>query len=148
MRLARSRVGIGPTIRISRRHKWELYREVRTLARAAGLALADKPASACLSSRIEYGRAITIEGLGQVEHAEAALHAMGFMQVRVRHHGELARVEIDRNDLERALSISMLDRITAAVKAEGFAYVTLDTQGYRSGSMNDVIPVTSIVAAG
>ena len=123
-------------------------REVRTLARAAGLALADKPASACLSSRIEYGRPVTIEGLGQVERAEDALHAMGFVQVRVRHHGELARVEIARNDLERALSISMLDRITAAVKAEGFVYVALDTQGYRSGSMNDVIPVTSIAAAG
>jgi uncharacterized protein len=121
--------------------------EIRTLARAAGLALADKPASACLSSRIEYGRAVTVEALRQVEHAEDALHAMGFAQVRVRHHGELARVEIDRNDLQRALSLAMLDRITAAVKAAGFVYVTLDTQGYRSGSMNDVVRVEAIVPA-
>lgn len=118
--------------------------EIRTLARAARLELADKPASACLSSRIEYGRAVTPEALGQVERAEDALHGMGFVQVRVRHHGELARVEVDRSDLERALSIAMLDRITTAVKAAGFVYVALDTQGYRQGSMNDVIPAAAI----
>jgi uncharacterized protein len=123
-------------------------REIRRLARASGLALADKPASACLSSRIEYGRAVTVEALGQVERAEDALHAMGFMQVRVRHHGELARIEIERTELQRALSVAMFDRITAAVKAAGFVYVTLDMQGYRSGSMNAVIPVAQIAAAG
>jgi uncharacterized protein len=121
--------------------------EIRALARAAGLALADKPASACLSSRIEYGRAVTVDALGRVERAEAALHAMGFTQVRVRHHGELARIEIERTELPRALTVAMLDRITSAVKAAGYVYVTLDAQGYRSGSMNDVIPVTAIVAA-
>ncbi|MGD0798606.1 MAG: ATP-dependent sacrificial sulfur transferase LarE [Acidobacteriaceae bacterium] len=120
--------------------------EIRTLAREAGLALADKPASACLSSRIEYGRPVTAENLGQVERAEDALHALGFAQVRVRHHGDLARVEIAREDLPRALSMAMLDRITAAVQAAGFLYVTLDTHGYRSGSMNDVLPVLAVGA--
>jgi len=120
--------------------------EIRALAREAGLSLADKPASACLSSRIEYGRPVTVENLSQVERAEDALHALGFAQVRVRHHGELARVEIAREDLPRALTIAMLDRITAALRVVGFTYVTLDMQGYRSGSMNDVLPVSAVGA--
>lgn len=114
--------------------------EVRELARAAGLELWDKPASACLASRIEYGRMVTPENLLQVERAEAALHELGFPQVRVRHHGKLARIEIARADLPRALHLSVLDAVTAAVRKAGFVYVTLDTQGYRSGSMNDVLP--------
>ncbi|WP_158789578.1 ATP-dependent sacrificial sulfur transferase LarE [Granulicella sp. L46] len=122
--------------------------EIRVLAREAGLSLADKPSSACLSSRIEYGREVTAENLAQVERAEEALHALGFAQVRVRHHGNLARVEVAREDLERALTLSMLDRMTEAVRAAGFLYSTLDTQGYRSGSMNDVLPVTAIAQAG
>jgi uncharacterized protein len=113
--------------------------EIRSLARAAGLSLADKPASACLSSRIEYGRPVTRENLSQVEQAEEALHALGFPQVRVRHHGDLARIEIARLDLPRALSLDTLDRITAALRPLGFTYITLDTQGYRSGSMNAVL---------
>lgn len=121
--------------------------EIRTLAREAGLALADKPASACLSSRIEYGRAVTPENLSQVEQAEDALHALGFLRVRVRHHGDLARVEIAREDLPRALSLDVLDRITGALRPLGFTYLTLDTQGYRSGSMNDVLPVSAVTAA-
>ena len=121
--------------------------EIRTLARAAGLAVSDKPASACLSSRIEYGRPVTAAALEQVEHAEEALHTLGFTQVRVRHHGDLARVEIARHELPMALSIDMLDRLTVAIRAAGFVYVTLDTQGYRSGSMNDVLPVSAIAAA-
>ena len=121
--------------------------EIRTLARSSGLSLADKPASACLSSRIEYGRAVTTENLSQVERAEDELHALGFLHVRVRHHGELARVEIARHDLPRALTLDMLDRITAALRPLGFTYITLDTQGYRSGSMNDVLPVSSIASA-
>ena len=122
--------------------------EIRMLAREAGLSLADKPASACLSSRIEYGREVTAENLAQVEKAEEALHALGFAQVRVRHHGNLARVEIAREDLPRALTLQALDRITEMVRGAGFLYVTLDTQGYRSGSMNDVLPVTAIAQAG
>lgn len=122
--------------------------EIRQLAGEARLSLADKPASACLASRIEYGRPVTRENLSQVEQAEAALHALGFRQVRVRHHGELARVEIARSELPRALSVEALDRITAALRPLGFRYVTLDTQGYRSGSMNEVLPASAIVPAG
>ena len=122
--------------------------EIRMLAREAGLSLADKPASACLSSRIEYGRTVTAENLAQVERAEEALHALGFMQVRVRHHGDLARIEIARGDLARALTLSMLDAMTDALRGAGFLYVTLDTQGYRSGSMNDVLPIAAIAQAG
>jgi uncharacterized protein len=121
--------------------------EIRTLARQAGLKLAEKPASACLSSRIEYGRPVTVENLSQVEQAEDALHGLGFAQVRVRHHGDLARIEIARNDLPQALSLAMLDRITAALRPIGFVYITLDTQGYRSGSMNDVLPVSALLSA-
>jgi len=122
--------------------------DIRTLARNAGLHLWDKPASACLSSRIEYGRPVTAENLMQVERAEAALHALGFPQVRVRHHGELARIEIARADLSRALDVAVLDQITDAVRAAGFLYVTLDTQGYRSGSMNAVLPVAELLGPG
>jgi uncharacterized protein len=121
--------------------------EIRTLARDAGLSLADKPASACLSSRIEYGRPVTAENLAQVEQAEEALHALGFMQVRVRHHGDLARIEIARDDLARALTLTLLDAMTDALRPIGFLYVTLDTQGYRSGSMNDMLPATAIASA-
>ena len=121
--------------------------EIRTLAREANLTLWDKPASACLSSRIEYGRPVTRENLTQVEQAEAALHALGFQQVRVRHHGDLARIEISRPELPRALSIETLDRITAALRPLGFLYITLDTQGYRSGSMNEVLPANAIRSA-
>ena len=121
--------------------------EVRQLAHEAGLELWDKPASACLSSRIEYGRPVTRESLNQVERAEEALHRLGFRQVRVRHHGNLARVEIARADLPRALSMDVLDSITDALRRAGFVYVTLDTQGYRSGSMNDVLPASAITPA-
>ncbi|WP_348266071.1 ATP-dependent sacrificial sulfur transferase LarE [Edaphobacter paludis] len=122
--------------------------EIRQLAHEAGLKVWDKPASACLSSRIEYGRPVTRENLSQVEQAEEALHALGFQQVRVRHHGDLARIEIAREELPRALSLETLDRITAALRAIGFLYITLDTQGYRSGSMNDILPAASITPAG
>jgi uncharacterized protein len=121
--------------------------EIRQLAREAGLELWDKPASACLSSRIEYGRPVTRESLAQVERAEEALHGLGFPQVRVRHHGDLARIEIARADLPHALNMDVLDRITDAVRRAGFVYVTLDTRGYRSGSMNDVLPASAITPA-
>ena len=128
---------------------------IRALAQAAGLTVWDKPASACLSSRIEYGRPVTAEALRAVELAEEALRALGFRQLRVRHHGELARVELERSELTNALSLAMLARITEAVRAAGFTYVTLDTQGYRSGSMNetldksanDLLPATAILSA-
>jgi pyridinium-3,5-biscarboxylic acid mononucleotide sulfurtransferase len=125
--------------------------EIRTLAQQAGLKVWDKPASACLASRIEYGRPVTRENLSQVEQAEEALHALGFRQLRVRHHGDLARVEIFRSELSRALSLEMLDRITAALRPLGFLYITLDTEGYRSGSMNqslpEIVPASAIRSA-
>jgi uncharacterized protein len=121
--------------------------EIRTLAREAGLSLADKPASACLSSRLEYGRPVTTEALAQVEQAEDALHAMGFKRVRVRHHGELARVEIAREDMPRALQLETLDEMTEALRGVGFHYTTLDTHGYRTGAMNEVLPVAAIARA-
>ena len=121
--------------------------EIRQLAREANLSLADKPASACLASRIEYGRPVSRENLTQVELAEAALHALGFPQVRVRHHGDVARIEIAIEDLPRALNLAVLEAMTAAIKPLGFLYVTIDTQGYRSGSMNDVLPASAITPA-
>jgi uncharacterized protein len=120
--------------------------EIRTLARAAGLSLADKPASACLSSRIEYGRLVTTEALAQVEAAEAELHALGFTQLRVRHHGELARIELTRDELPRALSLDLFDRISHELRALGFRYITLDLEGFRSGSMNALLPVSELSA--
>jgi uncharacterized protein len=119
--------------------------EVRALAQSLSLSVWDKPASACLSSRVEYGRPVTVEALRQVEASEDHLHRLGFRQVRVRHHGELARVEIERSELAQALSFDMLARITVGVRAAGFTYVTLDTEGYRSGSMNFVLPVASLL---
>ena len=120
--------------------------EIRTLAREANLRVWEKPASACLASRVEYGRPVTRETLSQVEQAEEALHALGFRQVRVRHHGNLARIEISREELPTALHVDTLDRITAALQPLGFLYITLDTQGYRSGSMNAALVSTIAVA--
>ena len=113
--------------------------DVRALAKAAGYAVWDRPAAPCLSSRVEYGRLVTREVLDQVERGEESLRQLGFRELRVRHHGELARVEIAREELPRALTMEMLDAITAALKQAGFKYVTLDCSGFRSGSMNEVL---------
>jgi len=115
--------------------------EVRALSKAAGYPLWDRPAAPCLSSRVEYGRTVTREVLEQVEKGEEAMRQLGFRELRVRHHGELARVEIARNELPRALTMEMMDAITAALKLAGFQYVTLDTTGFRSGSLNAILPV-------
>jgi pyridinium-3,5-biscarboxylic acid mononucleotide sulfurtransferase len=115
--------------------------EIRDLARIAGLRIWDKPASACLSSRIEYGRPVTAEALLAVEMGEHALRRMGFRQFRVRHHGDIVRIEIAREELPRALSAEMATEFTRIFKALGFSYVTLDLEGFRSGSMNAVLPV-------
>ncbi len=115
--------------------------DIRDLARAAGLRIWDKPASACLSSRIEYGRPVTVDALQQVEHGEDALRALGFRQFRVRHHGQIVRIEIARDELPRALTPEMAAEFTRIFKALGFDYVTLDLEGFRSGSMNAVLPV-------
>jgi len=122
--------------------------EVRALAKAAGYPLWDKPAAPCLASRIEYGRAVTREALEQIESGEESLRALGFHELRVRHHGPLARVEIARAELPRALNLEMLDRITAALKQIGFQYVTLDCAGFRSGSLNAVLPAEVLAKRG
>jgi pyridinium-3,5-biscarboxylic acid mononucleotide sulfurtransferase len=119
--------------------------DVRQLASRAGLRIWDKPASACLSSRLEYGRSVTREALSAVEQGEDALRQLGFRQVRVRHHGEIARLEIAREELPRAMTLEMAAEFTRIFKALGFSYVTLDLEGFRSGSMNAVLPADSIV---
>ncbi|MFZ0746538.1 MAG: ATP-dependent sacrificial sulfur transferase LarE [Terracidiphilus sp.] len=113
--------------------------DIRSLAKAAGYTLWDRPAAPCLSSRVEYGRTVTREVLEQVERGEESLRQLGFREFRVRHHGELARVEIARSELPRALTMEMLDAITAALRKIGFQYVTLDCTGFRSGAMNEVL---------
>jgi uncharacterized protein len=118
--------------------------DIRDLARAAGLRIWDKPASACLSSRIEYGRPVTTEALNAVEQGEDALRALGFRQIRVRHHGDIVRIEIAREELARALDLGMSAEFTRIFKALGFKFVTLDLEGFRSGSMNSVLPTEQI----
>ncbi|MBZ5546415.1 MAG: ATP-dependent sacrificial sulfur transferase LarE [Acidobacteriia bacterium] len=113
--------------------------EIRELARQAGLRVWDKPASACLSSRIEYGRPVTPKALQAVELGEDALRALGFRQFRVRHHGEIVRIEIAREELPRALTSDMARELTAIFKNLGFKFVTLDLEGFRSGSMNQLL---------
>jgi uncharacterized protein len=116
--------------------------DVRALSLAAALEVWDKPASACLSSRIEYGRRVTPEVLEQVENAEDALSALGLRRFRVRHHGIIARVEIDPEEMDAVLNRDMFRRIGAAVRAAGFQYAAIDCDGYRTGSMNEVLPLT------
>lgn len=110
--------------------------DIRELARQAGLRVWDKPASACLSSRIEYGRPVTREALSAVEQGEDALRTLGFRQVRIRHHGDIVRIEIAKDELERALTLEMFAEFTRIFKALGFAFVAVDAEGFRSGSMN------------
>jgi len=118
--------------------------EIRELAQHANLRVWDKPASACLSSRIEYGRPVTREALSTVEQGEDALRALGFHQFRVRHHGEIVRIEIAGNELPRALSPEMAAEFTRIFKALGFKFVTLDLEGFRSGSMNALLPAEQL----
>jgi uncharacterized protein len=121
--------------------------DIRALAQEAGLRVWDKPASACLSSRIEYGRRVTPEALRQVEDAEEALRALGLLNFRVRHHGNIARVEIAENELASALSPETFRKIGKVVRGAGFHYVAVDCDGYRSGSMNEILPVDMLVKA-
>lgn len=119
-------------------------KDVRNLAREAGLRIWDKPASACLSSRIEYGRPVTTEALSAVEQGEEALRKLGFRQFRVRHHGEIVRIEIARDELARSLTLEMSAEFTRIFKSLGFKFVTLDLEGFRSGSMNTLLPADQI----
>jgi uncharacterized protein len=111
--------------------------EIRLLARRAGLPCWDRPASACLSSRLPYGTEVTAERLSLVERGEAALRGLGFRQFRVRLHDKLARVELAQDELQRGLEPKMAAAIAQALKAAGFAYVALDLEGYRQGSLNE-----------
>jgi pyridinium-3,5-biscarboxylic acid mononucleotide sulfurtransferase len=122
--------------------------EIRTLAREAGLRIWDKPASACLSSRIEYGREVTPEALAMVEQGEDALRQLGFRQFRVRHHGDIARIEIARDEMARALTAEMAADFSRIFKKIGFKFVTLDLEGFRSGSMNTLLTPEQIGRAG
>jgi uncharacterized protein len=110
--------------------------EIRELSRRAGLATWDRPASACLASRVPYGAPVTIETLSRIEKAENVLREFGFRQIRVRAHGELARIEIAPDELPRALQAEIAEAIAVRVRNAGFAYVTLDLDGYRQGSLN------------
>jgi uncharacterized protein len=118
--------------------------DIRQLAREAGLRLWDKPASACLASRIEYGRPVTREALAVVEQGEEELRRLGFRQFRVRHHGQIVRIEVAKDELSRAMTPQMATRFTSIFKALGFTYVTLDLEGFRSGSMNALLPLEAL----
>jgi uncharacterized protein len=113
--------------------------EIRLLSRRAGLPTWDRPASACLASRLPYGTEVTPERLALVERGEAALRELGFRQFRVRLHDNLARVEISPEEMPRAFSPKMTAAIVDRLKAAGFTYVSLDLQGYRQGSLNEAI---------
>jgi pyridinium-3,5-biscarboxylic acid mononucleotide sulfurtransferase len=109
--------------------------EVRHLARALGLSTCDAPQQACLASRVPYGQPITPEKLAAVAAAEKALHELGFRQCRVRHHGDVARLEVEARELERAFALR--EELSRRVRSAGFAYVALDLEGFRTGSMNE-----------
>jgi uncharacterized protein len=115
--------------------------EIRALSNAAGLETAELPASACLSSRVPYGMEVTPEKLRQIDRAEDALRALGYRQLRVRHHGDLARVELAREEMPRALEPERLREISRALHDAGFRWVSLDLDGYRTGSANEVLQI-------
>jgi uncharacterized protein len=115
--------------------------EVRELSRRAGLPTWDKPASPCLSSRIAYGTTVTIERLSKVDRGEEILRQFGFREFRVRHHDTLVRLEIAPAEMDQVLRKDVLEQLAARFRELGFKYVTLDLQGFRSGSMNEVLPV-------
>ena len=113
--------------------------EIRELARTAGLPFWDRPAAACLSSRIPYGTTVDIQTIKTIESGEESLKALGFRLFRVRFHNDLVRIEIAREEMERALSLQMAGKLTAIFKPLGFHYVTLDLEGYRQGALNEAI---------
>ncbi|MBV8810536.1 MAG: ATP-dependent sacrificial sulfur transferase LarE [Acidobacteriaceae bacterium] len=110
--------------------------EIRELSRHAGLSVWDRPAAACLSSRVPYGTAVTVETIQTIEQGEEAIRALGFRQFRVRYHGELVRIEIAKDELPKALTTEMAETFTRIFRKLGFLYVTLDLEGYRQGSLN------------
>jgi pyridinium-3,5-biscarboxylic acid mononucleotide sulfurtransferase len=120
--------------------------DIRALAVAAGLRVWDKPASACLSSRIEYGRPVTREALEQIERGEEILRELGLRQYRVRHHGDIVRIEIAREELPSVLKLEVFESLTREFKALGFKFVTLDLEGFRSGSMNALLSIDTLAS--
>lgn len=113
--------------------------EIRELSRAAGLPTAGIPASACLASRLPYGTPVTEERLLRIERGEEALRALGFRQVRLRHHGDVARIEVAPDELPRALDAAMAKALVDALRPLGFRYIALDLEGYRTGALNEVL---------
>ena len=113
--------------------------DVRELSNTLGLKTWDKPSFACLASRVPYGDEITVEKLKMVDEAEDFLFGLGFKQVRVRHHGDLARIEVYPEEIERLMNGSLRERVVSRLKKIGYHYVTIDLQGFRSGSMNEVL---------
>ena len=118
--------------------------EIRELARQADLSVWDRPAAACLSSRIAYGLPVTPETLDRIEQGEAFLASLGLRQFRVRHHGEIARIEIARAEMEQIFSLTLFDQISSTFKRLGYKFITLDLEGFRSGSMNTLLPASTI----
>ena len=119
--------------------------EIRALSQRQGLQTWNQPASACLSSRIPYGSSVTVEKLRMIDQGEEIMRALGFSQTRVRHHGEVARIEIVRDEMTKAMSVEMFDRISREFKKIGFRFVAIDVDGYRSGALNEVL--TQITAS-
>lgn len=117
--------------------------EIRELSRRAGLSTWDRPAAACLSSRVPYGTPVTVQTIQTIEQGEEAIRALGFKQFRVRFHGDLVRIEIDKNELVNALTVENAGRFTAIFKQLGFLYVTIDLEGYRQGSLNAALTAMS-----
>lgn len=134
-RLAGKEIGVCSTLEEACINK----EEVRAIAKELGLPTWNKPSLACLSSRIPYGERITLKNLSPVELAESILKQHGFMQVRVRHHQNIARLEIPKGDYAKIIDSSVLDDVVTKLKKLGFIYITLDLQGLRSGSMNEVL---------
>lgn len=113
--------------------------DIRLLSKEMGLPTWDKPSFACLSSRVPYGQEITSQKLRMIDEAEQYLLDLGFRQVRVRHHGDIARIEVDPDERSKFFNIDIMDDVADKLKSIGFNYVTLDLKGYRTGSMNEVI---------
>lgn len=113
--------------------------EIRRLSERQGLPTWNQPASACLSSRIPYGSSVTVEKLRMIDQGEEIMRALGFSQTRVRHHGDIARIEIAREEMPKALNLELFDRLSREFKRIGFRFVALDLDGYRMGALNEVL---------
>ena len=120
--------------------------EIRQLSERQGLPTWDQPASACLSSRIPYGSPVTVEKLRMIDAGEEVMRSLGFSQTRVRHHGDIARIEIAREEMAKALNIDMFERLSHEFKRIGFRFVTVDVDGYRTGALNEVLTQLSTLS--